>query len=65
MGDIVPFPKKDVDTEEVELLSCSHCETPSFYIHTDGTVECDNCNHVIGTVYELLDYLNNLQDTKK
>lgn len=60
MGEVVEFPKQE---QMVELLSCLGCENPSFYIHTNGIIECENCNHIIGTVDEVLDHILKLQKT--
>ena len=48
MGDVLTFTVKtqqepEVMHENIEIMMCSHCESPGFFLATDGRLFCVNC----------------------
>lgn len=52
MGDVLTFTVKPADKAEVlheniEIMMCSHCESPGFFLATDGRLFCVNCRNQV------------------
>jgi len=52
MGDVIGFKGKkqakvSEDQEEIALMACGLCESPGFYLSTDGRVFCQICEYPV------------------